>query len=74
MPYNQEAGTLELSNYLGLHKSTVSRLLRVLESYGFFQQNPRTRRLTLGPSISELEWALNESLNSHIIRVSNSLC
>ena len=69
MPYNQEAGTLELSKHLGLHKSTVSRLLRVLESYGFLQQNPQTRKFTLGPSISELGWALNESLNSRLIRV-----
>lgn len=69
MPYNQEAGTLELSNHLGVHKSTVSRLLRVLESYGFLQQNPQTRKFTLGPSISELGWALNESLISHLIRV-----
>jgi len=69
MPYNQEAGTLELSNHLGLHKSTVSRLLGVLESYGFLQQNLQTKKFTLGPSISELGWALNESLNSHLIRL-----
>ena len=69
MPYNQQAGTLELSSRLGLDKSTVSRLLGVLESYGFLQQNLQTRKFTLGPSISELGWALNESLNSHLIRV-----
>lgn len=69
MPYNQQAGTLELSSRLGLEKSTVSRLLGVLESYGFLQQNLQTKKFTLGPSISELGWALNESLNSHLIRV-----
>ena len=69
MPYNQEAGTLDLSNQLGFHKSTVSRLLRVLESYGFLQQNLQTKKFILGPSISELGWARNESMNSHLLRV-----
>ena len=69
MPYNQEMGTLELSERSGFHKSTVSRLLHVLKSYGFLQQNPQTRKFTLGPSIVELGWAVNQSLNSHLIRI-----
>jgi DNA-binding IclR family transcriptional regulator len=47
----------------------VSRLLCVLESYGFLQQNPQTRKFTLGSSITELGWAVNQSLDSNLIRV-----
>jgi IclR family transcriptional regulator, KDG regulon repressor len=68
MPYNQEIGTLEVSEKTGFHKSTVSRLLHVLESFGFLQQNPRNKRFTLGPSIVDLGGAVNQSLNSHLIR------
>jgi len=69
MPYNQEMGTLELSERSGFHKSTVSRLLHVLESYGFLQQNPQNRKFTIGPSIVELGGAFNQSLDSHLIRI-----
>jgi IclR family transcriptional regulator, KDG regulon repressor len=67
-PDNQEVGTLELSEKSGLHKSTVSRLLHVLEAYGFVQQNPQSKKFTLGPSIIELGGAVNHSLRSHLVR------
>lgn len=67
-PYNQEAGTLELSEKSGFHKSTVSRLLHVLETYGFVQQNPQSKKFTLGPSIVELGGAVKQSLSSHLVR------
>ena len=68
-PYNQEVGTIELGDRLGFHKSTVSRLLHVLASRGFLQKNPQTKKFTLGPSIVELAWAVNQSLNSHLVRI-----
>ena len=36
-PYNREMGTLELSEKMGFHKSTVSRLLHVLTRKGLLQ-------------------------------------
>ena len=68
IPNNQEKGINELSQKLGLHKSTTSRIVHVLEEYGFLQQNIQTRKFSLGPSISELGWAINQSLNSNLIR------
>jgi len=68
IPYNQEKSVNELSKHLGFHKSTVSRIVHVLESYGFLQQNAQNKKLSLGPSISELGWAINQSLNSNLIR------
>jgi DNA-binding IclR family transcriptional regulator len=47
-PNNQEMGTMELSNKLGFHKSTVSRLLRVLTFYGFLQQDSKTKKIYAG--------------------------
>jgi IclR family KDG regulon transcriptional repressor len=67
-PYNQEVGTVELGKRLGFHKSTVNRLLHVLASYGFLQQNPQTKKFILGPSIVELGGAVNQSLNTQLIR------
>ncbi len=68
IPYNQEKGINELSQQLGLHKSTTSRIVHILEEYGFLQQNFHTRKFNLGPSISELGWAINQSLNSNLMR------
>jgi len=42
-PHNPEMSTQELSDKLGFHRSTVNRVLHVLEKYGFMQQNPETR-------------------------------
>jgi len=43
-----ERGVGELSRQLGLHKSTVSRLMRTLEQGGLLAQNAETRRYRLG--------------------------
>ena len=43
-----ERGVGELSHELGLHKSTVSRLVRTLEQGGFLSRNPYTGRYRLG--------------------------
>jgi len=43
-----ERGVNELSRDLGLHKSTVSRLMKTLESGGLLSRNPETERYRLG--------------------------
>lgn len=43
-----ERGVSELSRELGLHKSTVSRLMRTLEHGGLLSRNPETERYRLG--------------------------
>jgi DNA-binding IclR family transcriptional regulator len=43
-----ERGVGELSHELGLHKSTVSRLVKTLEQGGFLSRNPYTGRYRLG--------------------------
>jgi IclR family KDG regulon transcriptional repressor len=69
-PYNHEMGTLELSKKLEIHKSTVSRLLHVLTSYGFLQQNPATKKYFLGRSAAEIGDAAVKSLNTAIVSLS----
>jgi DNA-binding IclR family transcriptional regulator len=49
-----ELGVTELSRELGVHKSTVSRLLSTLESEGFVNRNPDTGRFRLGVGLIEL--------------------
>jgi DNA-binding IclR family transcriptional regulator len=68
-PHNQEMGTLEISEKMGLHKSTVSRLLHVLSRKGFLQQNPKTRKFHLGPSAMTLGVAIRKSLETNLVTI-----
>lgn len=49
-----ELGVTELSHRLGLHKSTVSRLLSTLQKEGFIGQNPVTGKYRLGVGLISL--------------------
>ena len=54
-------GVTELSNELGLHKSTVHRLLVSLKRGGLVERDPRTRRYRLGVRLVELGYAVLNS-------------
>jgi IclR family acetate operon transcriptional repressor len=49
-----QLGVTELSHRLGLHKSTVHRLLASLEKGGLVERNPRNRKYSLGIRLIEL--------------------
>jgi DNA-binding IclR family transcriptional regulator len=66
---NHEMGTVEIGSKLGFHKSTVSRMVKVLTAYRFLQQNPQTRKFSLGPSISRLSRSLNQSLQTNMVHI-----
>jgi DNA-binding IclR family transcriptional regulator len=68
-PDNHEWGTIELSQELGLHKATVSRILLTLSRHGFLTQNPRTKKFTLGPEVMKLSRALRQSLRTNLVQV-----
>jgi IclR family acetate operon transcriptional repressor len=77
-PHNNPMGTLELSHKLGIHKSTVSRLLHLLSDTGFLQQNSETKKYMLGWSAAEIGNAVLQSLNHEIVAIAkpylNALC
>lgn len=77
-PHNHPMGTLELSQKLGIHKSTVSRLLHMLSDHGFLQQNRDTRKYMLGRAVAEMGNAALRSLNHETITIAqpylNALC
>jgi IclR family acetate operon transcriptional repressor len=77
-PHNTPMGTLELSHKLGIHKSTVSRLLHLLSDHGFLQQNRDTKKYLLGRSVAEIGNAVLRSLNHEIVATAqpylNALC
>lgn len=50
LPDNPEMGTSDISRQMGLHKATASRILLTLVQRGFLQQNPRTKKFSLGRS------------------------
>ena len=66
-PYNQEMGTVEISQKLGFHKATVSRILHTLTNYGLLQQDAKTRKFRLGQSAINLGLAVNRSINSEMV-------
>ena len=69
VPHNNEMGTSEISARLGLHKSTVSRLLNVLASYGFLQHDAKTRKFRLGISAAKISTAIKQSLSEQLIGI-----
>jgi IclR family transcriptional regulator, KDG regulon repressor len=68
-PQHTEMGTLELSKKLGIHKSTVSRLLHLLAANDFLYQNPETKKYMLGRAIIEMGNVVISSLNTAIVSI-----
>lgn len=68
-PHNQEWGTTELSEKLQFHKATTSRILLTLAEYDFVQQNPDTKKFSLGQSIHKLGSALSELLANNFVQI-----
>ena len=68
-PYNNEMGTTELSVKLGMHKSTTSRLIKLLVATNFLQQNPMTKKYMLGRSAQKIGFATTRSLDSRLLAI-----
>lgn len=68
-PHNHPMGTLELSKKLGIHKSTISRLLNLLAGNGFLQKNSETKKYILGRAAAEIGNAAHRSLNNEIVTI-----
>jgi DNA-binding IclR family transcriptional regulator len=68
-PHNHDMGTLELSEKLGIHKSTVSRLLGVLTYHRLLQQEPKTKKYKLGKATADLGRAINRSLSTQLVSI-----
>ncbi|MBK8902278.1 MAG: IclR family transcriptional regulator [Anaerolineaceae bacterium] len=59
-----ELGVTELSRRLGLHKSTVSRMIATLQAEGFIDQNTETGRYRLGVGLVSLAGVALGRLNA----------
>ena len=66
---DHEMGTVELGQELGLHFSTVSRILQTLKQKGFLQHNEKTRKFSLGPSTFELGRSIFRFLSGDILQI-----
>jgi IclR family acetate operon transcriptional repressor len=58
-----QLGVTELSHRLGLHKSTVHRLLASLQKGGLVERDPRNRKYSLGIRLIELAGTMLNSRN-----------
>ena len=65
----REMGTVELSQSLGFHVATVSRMLQILRQKGFIQHNEKTRKFSLGTSSFELGRAVFRLLQGNLLKI-----
>jgi len=68
-PNNERMGSLALSKKLGLHPSTTTRLLKVLKKHGFVEQDPETKKYSLGRTNLFLAQAVIQSLNTDLVSI-----
>ena len=57
------AGLQEMSDALGIPKSTAHRLLKEMNDYGFISKNPETKRYSLGIAFIQIGLGLLEKLD-----------
>jgi DNA-binding IclR family transcriptional regulator len=69
LPYNKEMGTVEISQRLGLHKATASRILQTLVRHGFLIQNKETKKFALGYTVVQLARAIGQSVKADLIPI-----
>ena len=69
LPYNKEMGTVEISQRLGLHKATASRILQTLVRHGFLSQNKETKKFLLGYTVVQLARAIGQSVKADLIPI-----
>lgn len=62
-----EMGVTAISKHLGLHKSTVSRLLSTLQQEGFVEKNPETGKYRLGLELVTLAGVVLEQIDLRTI-------
>ncbi len=67
--HNHETGTVELSQMLGFHPATVSRIVKILSQKGFLQHNGKARKFTLGPSTFELGKTIFRSVSGNLLNI-----
>ncbi len=60
-----ELGVTSISRQVGIHKSTVSRLLSALREEGFVEQNPENGKWRLGLGLLGLAGAVLERMDLH---------
>ncbi|MCB0121395.1 MAG: IclR family transcriptional regulator [Caldilineaceae bacterium] len=68
-PQNEAMGTSELSEKLGYHRATTSRILLTLAEHGFLRQDAENKKFSLGPSIQTLGLALTTSLMNNFVDI-----
>jgi len=66
---NKEVGAIELSNLLGIHRSTVTRIMKVLAAYEFLERNSHTKKFSLGQANIRLASSLKQSLRSNLVQI-----
>src|SRR6478609_5660820 len=67
-----QAGVTEIAAAVGVHKSTVSRLIAVLESRGFVEQASERGKYRLGFTIARLARASSGHLD--LVKLSQDVC
>jgi|AMWB02.1.fsa_nt_gi DNA-binding IclR family transcriptional regulator len=73
-PNNKPMGSSELSRALGLTTSTVNRILHILEALALIQQDPITKRFSLGKTAVDIGMAVIRSLSTELLTIARPIC
>lgn len=68
-PNNPDVGAVELSQKTGFHIATVNRTIKALKGKRFLNQNPFTKKFSLGPAIFALGEAVLESVRGNLLPI-----
>lgn len=71
---NRPIGTVELSERLGMNKTTVNRTMNILKKHNFLEQNPMTKQYSLGPVVAQLGKSITQSLDGQIAIIAQPYC
>jgi len=64
---NEEISAVEMSKVVGQNRSTTSRLLATLRDRGYVDQNPISKKFSLGFKITEIYQSFEESFHCRLV-------
>ncbi len=67
-----QGGVTQIADELGVHKSTVSRLIAALEARGYVEQMSDRGKYQLGIAVSRLGWSRNSQMD--LVKVGQDAC
>ena len=66
---NEKLRLIDICKITGIHRSTISRIIKVLTSYEFLERNPQNKKISLGQTSLRLARSLKRSLKTNLVHI-----